>query len=87
MQNAIERSNLKMYVALLEFVRDLQERLDDVTLMTYAMSETLARQDEGFADRYLAKKDEMQNGEIGQRAAANLASLNELISTMNAELA
>ncbi len=86
MPNSADRANRELLAALVGLVRDLQERLNEVTLMSFAATETLALQDESFADLYLAKKDELENGEMGQRFASTLAGLNQLVDRMNADL-
>lgn len=86
MLNAAERANRELLASMAGLVRGLQERLDQVTLMAFAATETLALQDELFADLYLAKKEELENGEMGQKFAANLAGLNRLVDRMNADL-
>ncbi len=86
MPTSTDRANREFLAELVGLIRDMHQRLDDVTIMSCAISETLALQDENFADLYLAKKEELENGEMGQKFAATVASLSQLLDGMNADL-
>jgi hypothetical protein len=70
----------------MQILRDLQERIDDLTLTSFAVVRTLAERDGNFADAYLAKREEYESGEMGRKMASNLAKANSTISKMRASL-
>ena len=84
--NASERANREITVATLGLIRDLQVRVNDLTIMVFALETALAERDEGFVDVYLAQKERMEGGETAQQLAGPVDSLNQLIDTMNADL-
>jgi hypothetical protein len=47
---------------------------------------SLAERDEGFTDVYAAKAEEMEGGEVAQKFASALATLDQLVERMNADL-
>lgn len=71
---------------MLGLIRELQERLNNLTLMTLAILSSLAERDEGFTDVYAAKAEEMEGGEVAQKFASALATLDQLVERMNADL-
>jgi len=75
-----------MTVATLELVRDLQVRVNDLTMMVFALQTALAERDGEFVDVYFVQKEKIEGGEMAQKLAVPVAGLNQLIETMKADL-
>ena len=86
MPNANAHVSLEMFVATLEMVRGMQERLNEMTLMSFALLDALVEKDTTFADLYISHKEKIEAGEAGQKMASNLEALNSLLDKMNADL-
>lgn len=70
MSDSSDRANRELLVLIGATLRDLTGRLDDLTVLSFAIVRALAEREEGFADVYLAHKEATEAGEMGQKTAS-----------------
>ena len=85
MSRADSPATIEFVVNIFEQVRNLQERLNDVTISNWALLTALAEKDEAFADLYLAHKERTEASELGQRLTSTLRQMDQLLAKMHAD--